>query len=129
MRSFMISLLLAISVDFNHGVAQTAVPIQKNFEMQVEDLGRISPKTSTMLVSPDRKHFAYTSTKGSRQVVVVDGSPSPGFTEIDKGSLKFTADSSKLVFVAKERNTEHVVVVKNGNVFVSEGYKLSLIHI
>ena len=123
MRSFMISLLLAISVDFSHGVAQTAVPIQKNFEMQVEDLGRISPKTSTMLVSPDRKHFAYTSTKGSRQVVVVDGSPSPGFTEIEKGSLKFTADSSKLVFVAKERNTEHVVVVKNGNVFVSEGYK------
>ena len=30
MRSFMISLLLAISVDFSHGVAQTAVALNLN---------------------------------------------------------------------------------------------------
>ena len=102
-----------------HVVAQE----DAQFDMKVEDWGEISPEKAKMLVSPDRQHFAFASNQGSRQIVVVDGKASPGFAEIRKESLKFTSDSSKLVFVGRNGSSDHVVVSANGKFFVSEAYR------
>jgi WD40-like Beta Propeller Repeat len=69
-----------------------------------------------IVISPDGKHIAFVSTRGSRFAVVVDGKPSGKYDEIGhinnavNKEIIFSADGQHVMFVARRGEDQMVVV-------------------
>ncbi|MFW5799028.1 MAG: hypothetical protein ACOCXX_05160 [Planctomycetota bacterium] len=66
-------------------------------------------KLSPVVFSPDSSHYAYVAETRGRQVVVVDGTPTPPCDAVMDGSLKWSPTGARLAWAAKVKDKWHVV--------------------
>jgi hypothetical protein len=63
--------------------------------------------------SKDHRKAAYVGTEGSKKFVVVNGTEYKRYDAIKENSLKFSSDSSKIVYIAQDLNLKKEFVVVN----------------
>ncbi|HEX2861878.1 MAG TPA: hypothetical protein VHN79_09575, partial [Lacunisphaera sp.] len=108
-RTMLLGSLICTAVSFAAEPAVTVEPISSKEEFTID-----YQKPENTVLSPDGRPIAYVANRGSRKVVVMDGKTSPAYSDIEK--MRFTADSSKLVFVGKRGKTSTLVTITSKGV-------------
>lgn len=105
---------LVFSPDSRH-LAYLAETLQERRPVAVldgEEQALVPDRSRTLLFSP-RSQLVYAAT-GQHQFLVADGVPGPAYYSIAKGSICFTADGSRVAYVARKLRTSEYVVVVDG---------------
>jgi hypothetical protein len=100
-------------------VLATLADAQAKVTLTVKEnnMGGVLPgiKAETLRISADVSHVAYVAAQGGKQLVVLDGKPSPAYDEIvidnvTHDSLVFSPDSRHLVYSAEKDGQWFVVI-------------------
>ena len=67
-----------------------------------------------LIFSPNEKHWAYVASARGSEVVMLDGRELGSYYGVDPGSLVFSPDGARLVYLATDKQRKNVVVV-NGS--------------
>ena len=73
-------------------------------------LGQIDKEVRSPVYSHDGCRFAYVTTKGQKQCVIVDGQAGPQYDGNDQRAPVFSADGKRVAYAAKKGEKQFVVV-------------------